>query len=81
MRENSAMMLLDYLYDQLDMLGSLDMGDTEGVASACSVNRAVNDTARSILAVADLSIRAMGATPTLGRRNLLAGFFEEGDAE
>ena len=81
MRENSAMTLLEYLYDQLHMLSTIDLADDAKVDAACKVNRAVNDTSKSILGVAGLSIQAMGATPTLGRRNLLTGFFDDaGDA-
>lgn len=79
MQEKSALTLLEYLYDQLGMLSTLDLGDAEKVDAACRVNKAVNDTSRSILGVADMSIKAMGSTPTLGRRNLLKDFFEDGE--
>ena len=71
------MTLLGYLYDQLDMLAGIDLADQEKVDAACRVNKAVNDTSRSIVGVADLSIRAMGLQSTVGRRNLLTGFFND----
>ena len=81
MREKSAVTLLEYLYDQLDMLSTLDLSDDARVDAACRVNKAVNDTGRSILGVADLSIKAMGSAPTVGRRNLLIGFFKDAGDE
>ena len=77
MRENNALTLLEYLYDQLDRLATVDLLDSEKVDAACRVNKAVNDTSRSIVGIADLSIRAMGAQPTVDRRNLLTGFFDD----
>lgn len=77
MRENSAVTLLGYLYDQLDMLATIDISDGEKVDAACRINKAVNDTSRSIVGIADLTIRAMQQTPTLDRRKMLVGFFEE----
>lgn len=81
MKDNSAKGLLEYLYGQLEILGSIDTADTEKVDSACKLNKAVNDTGRTILAVADLSMRAIASTPTLGRRNLLSSFFEDAGAD
>ena len=81
MQDNSAMTLLGYLYDQIDMLSTLDLSDSDKVDAACRVNKAVNDTSRSILGVADLSIRAMGSAPSLGRLSLISGFFNDGGGE
>ena len=77
MRGNGVVTLLEYLYDQLDMLATIDLADDAKVDAACRVNKAVNDTSRSIVGIADLSMRAMTASPTLGRRNLLSEFFDD----
>ena len=76
---NNIVALLGYLYDQLDVLANIDYSDDAKVDAACRVNKAVNDTSRSILSVADLSIRAMMSSPTLGRRALLSEFFDDAD--
>ena len=77
-QERGAMTLLEYLYDQLDMLATVDLKDEARVDAACKVSKAVNDTAGTIMGMVELSVRAVGAVPTMGNREMVAGFFSEG---
>ena len=81
MHENGAVKLLEHLYDQLDALTTIDLSDAEKVDSACKVNRAVNDTAKSILGMVEMSLRAFDARPGTVSSDVVRGFFEEGRGE
>lgn len=76
MRDNSAVTLLGFLYDQLDMLATIDLSDESKVDAACRVNKAVNDTSRSIVGIADLSMRAWNLKPGTVSGDVVRGFFE-----
>jgi len=73
----SAVTLFEYLYDQLDALATIDLSDAEKVDAACKVNRAVNDTAKSILGMVDMSLRAYDTRPGTVSSDMVRGFFEE----
>lgn len=75
MRNVSATSLLEYLYDQLDMLATVDLTDEVKVEGACAVNRAVNATAKSIVSVAELSLRAYDSKPDTCPADTVRGFF------
>ena len=77
MRENNMTALLEYLYDQMDMLSTVDVTDADKVDGACKLNRAVNDTAKSILGIADLSLRAYNGNPGTVSGHVFRGLFEE----
>ena len=76
--QKGALALFEYLYDQLDMLATLDLTDCDKVESACKVNRAVNDTAKSILGMMDMSLKAYDTKPGTVSSDVVRGFFEEG---
>ena len=76
MRENNATSLLEYLYDQLDMLSTVDLTDEAKVEGACMVNRAVNATAKSIVNDAELSLKAYASRPGTCSPQVVRGFFE-----
>ena len=72
------MTLFEYLYDQLDALATIDLSDADKVDAACKVNRAVNDTAKSILGMVDMSLRAYDARPGTVSSDMVRGFFDAG---
>ena len=73
-----AVALFEYLYDQLDALATIDLSDGEKVDAACKVNRAVNDTARSVMNMVELSLSAFNARPGTVSSDVVRGFFEDG---
>lgn len=75
-----AAVLADYLFGRLAALDALDTSDSEAVAAECEVTRAVNDTAKNLIALAEASTKAaMLRSNVTGRMDVPAFFLQEGE--
>ena len=54
----TAALLVAYLFDQIEMLQNVDRSDAADVDAACSIAKAVNDTAGNIIDLANASTKA-----------------------
>ena len=80
MQDNSAKALMGYLFDQLDMLAAVDMDDAGAVETACKVAKAVNDTAKNVIDLSEVSMKAaMLNSSAIGRIEVPAFFLEGGE--
>lgn len=77
--EGTAMILAGYLFARLDALSKVDVSDAGKVDAECQITKAVNDTAKNIIDLANASTRAaMLQSNVTGRIDLPRFFLEEG---
>ena len=77
---NDASLLADYLFGRLFALANVDVSDAEAVNVECAITKAVNDTAKNLIDLADASTRAaMLRSNVTGRTEVPTFFLEHGD--
>lgn len=77
---NDASLLADYLFGRLFALANVDVSDIEAVNAECAITKAVNDTAKNLIDLADASTKAaMLRSNVTGRTEVPAFFLGEGD--